>query len=149
MNAFIRFNKGFLHLPLRVQLYMVALVGLNMIAPLFFIQMLEAQIVLGAFMASFALMIILTGMVGFTRLLGLAHIFWIPMLFFVWPSLEVYPAQEAVGIWLRLLIILNVIALVLDAVDISRYIRGNRSEMDLQVSEGDTPGDDQGDMARD
>ena len=117
MNAFIRFNKGLFHLPLPVLLFMVALATLNMIVPLFFIQMLEAQIILGAFMASFALMIILTGVVGFTRLLGLAHIFWIPMLLYIWPSLAVYPAQEAVGLWLRLLILLNVIALVLDAVD--------------------------------
>ena len=137
MNAFIRLNKGLFHLPLPVLLFMVALATLNMIVPLFFIQMLEAQIILGAFMASFALMIILTGVVGFTRLLGLAHIFWIPMLLYIWPSLAVYPAQEAVGLWLRLLIVLNVIALVLDAVDISRYIRGDRDEMDLQVSEGD------------
>ena len=93
MNAFIRFHKGFLHLPLRVQLFMVALVAVNMVAPLFFIRNLEAQIVLGAFLASFALMIILTRMVGFTRLLGLAHILWIPMLLFLRPSLEVYTAE--------------------------------------------------------
>ena len=136
MNAVIRFHKGLLRLPLWVQLFMLALVAVNMVTPLFMIRRIEAQIVLGTFLASFTLMMILTRLVGFTRLLGLAHIFWIPLLLYVGSRLEVYAADEAIGVWLRLLIGLNAVALVLDAIDVIRYIRGDRDEMDRRSIEG-------------
>ncbi len=129
MYAFIKFNKGLLKLPLRVQLFLALVIAANMIVPLFFLSRLEAQVVLGAFMASFVLMVVLTSLVGFTRLLGLGHIFWFPMLYFLWPRLGQFPVDDVFGIWLRLLIGLNVVALALDILDVIRYIRGDRAEM--------------------
>lgn len=96
MNAVIRFHKGLLRLPLWVQLFMLALVAVNMVTPLFMIRRIEAQIVLGTFLASFTLMMILTRLVGFTRLLGLAHIFWIPLLLYVGSRLEVFDLRDLV-----------------------------------------------------
>ena len=75
MNAFIKFNKGVMRAPIYVRLWLMLLVFSNLIVPLFYLHRVEAQVVLGAFLASVILMTGLTGLSGFTRLIGLGHIF--------------------------------------------------------------------------
>ena len=129
MGAFIKFNKGMLGMDLPVRLWLVALIFVNMAAPLFFLGHLEAQLVLAAFMAGGMLMTILTGWSGFTRLLGLGHIFWIPMLYFFWFRLDQIPSDDWFGMWFRALMALNVLSLVFDAIEVVRYIAGDREEV--------------------
>ncbi len=38
------------------------------------------------------------------------------------------PDNDAFGIWIRVLIVLNSVSLVIDAVDVIRYIAGDREE---------------------
>ncbi len=128
MRAFIRFNQGVMRSPLPVRLWLMLLVAANLGAPLFFLDHLEAQVVLACFMASVALMTILTGLTGFTRLLSVGHIFWIPMLFWLWNRSDQIPAQDAFGIWIRVLLAANLVSLLLDTVEVIRYIRGEREE---------------------
>ena len=129
MNAFIKFNKGVLKLPLPWRIWMVLLVVANGVTPLFFLQRLEAQVVLVTILASMALMTFLTASFGFSRILGLGHILWVPMLAFLSTRLGDIPADEAFGIWIRTLFVLNGISLVIDAADVVRYIGGDRREM--------------------
>jgi hypothetical protein len=129
VNAFLRFNKGVLRLPLRVQLYMAVLMALNALAPLYYWSHPEASVVLAAFMASFLLMVALTARVGFVRLLGMGHIFWVPMIVYLIGRMGEHTLESSVGIWIRLLIFADSIALVLDLIDIRRYVRGDRAEM--------------------
>ncbi len=129
MRGFIRFNKGVLKLPLWVQAFMILLVGANMVSPLFFWAHFEAKVVFGFFMASFGTMVLLTSIFGFVRLLGISHILWIPLIYFLWPALAEHAAETYFGLWLRFLIVLNTLALALDALDVTRYIRGDRQEM--------------------
>ncbi|MEE9213079.1 MAG: hypothetical protein V3U29_10550 [Phycisphaeraceae bacterium] len=126
MRAFITFHKGLLKSPIRVRLWLMLLVVFNLVVPLFFLDRLEAQVVLAALLASMLLMTVLTGLTGFTRLLGLGHILWVPMLWFLWGRLGQIPADDAFGLWLRVLMILNAISLVVDGVDVIRYIAGDR-----------------------
>ncbi len=128
MNAFIKFNKGLVNSPIHVRLWLMLLITANLVVPLFFLGRLEAQIVVGALLASAILMTILTGLYGFTRLLGLGHIFWIPLLFFLWTRLGHIPADNFFGVWLRVVMTLNAISLVIDVVDVIRYIAGEREE---------------------
>ncbi len=78
MHAFLKFNKGIMRLPLPWRLWMVLLVALNLVVPLFFFDRLEAQVVLVTMAVSMFLMTGLTAVSGFSRLLGLGHIAWIP-----------------------------------------------------------------------
>ena len=94
MNAFIRFNRGMLKMPLQWQLWVMLLVAANLVAALFFLRRLEAQVVLGTFGASMILMTLLTGRFGFTRIVGLGHILWIPMLAFLFTRLGDIPAPR-------------------------------------------------------
>jgi len=74
MKAFIKLNKGMLKMPLQWQLWMAVLVAANLVAALFFLHRIEAQVVLGTLLASMILMTYLTARFGFTRILGLARI---------------------------------------------------------------------------
>ena len=83
MRAFIKFNRGLLKMPLQWQLWLMLLVTANVVAPLFFLHRLEAQVVLGTILASMTLMTVLTARFGFSRIVGLGHIIWVPMLAFL------------------------------------------------------------------
>ncbi len=128
MHAFIKFNKGVFKMPVLWQVWLAALVAANLVVPMFFLQRLEAQVVLGTMLASMALMTYLTGRFGFTRILGLGHILWIPMLAFLLTRLGDIHAGDAFGLWIRALIVLNSISLVIDAVDVIRYVAGDQEE---------------------
>ena len=128
MRAFIKFNKGMMKMPIAVRLWLVFLVAGNLLVPLFFLDRLEAQVVVLTFLASAMLMTLLTASSGFTRLLGLGHILWIPLLFFLWTRLENIPSDDPFGLWIRALIVANAISLIIDTIDVTRYISGAREE---------------------
>ena len=52
----------------------------------------------------------------------------IPLLYFLWTRLDQIPADEFFGIWIRVLMTLNAVSLIIDAVDVGRYIAGERAE---------------------
>ena len=128
MKAFIKFNKGVLKMPVLWQIWLAVLVATNLVVPMFFLQRWEARVVLGTILASLALMTFLTGRYGFTRILGLGHILWVPMLAFLVARLGDIPDNDAFGIWIRAVIVLNSLSLVIDAIDVIRYIAGDREE---------------------
>ncbi len=128
MNAYIKFNKGVMRGPIHVRLWLMLLIFFNLLVPLFYIHRVEAQVVLGALLASATLMTVLTGLSGFTRLLGLGHIFWLPLLYFLWNRLGQIPADDLFGVWIRIVIAVNAISLVIDGIDVFRYIAGDRAE---------------------
>ena len=128
MKAFVKFNRGLLMMPLYWRVWVATLVGVNVVAPLFFLPRMEALMALAAMMASMTLMVALTSRFGFTRVLGLAHVFWAPLLVFFILRLGDAPATDVFGVWMRMLILLNGVSLVIDAADVVRYIAGERQE---------------------
>ncbi len=128
MRSFLKFNRGVLRMPFVWQVWLVLLVTLNLVAPLFFLGRWEAQVVLATMLASVVLMTYLTGRFGFTRILGLGHILWLPMLGYLWLRLDQIPSDDAFGVWIRVLMVLNSISLLIDAVDVLRYRAGDRAE---------------------
>ena len=107
---------------------MLALLTANVAAPIIFLDRLEARVALGAILVSVILMTLLTARFGFTRILGLGHILWVPMLIFLFARLGDIPASDAYGVWIRVLMVLNTASLVIDAVDFGRFIAGDREE---------------------
>ena len=67
----------------------------------------EARLVLVTFVLSFRLLVALTGRFGFTRILGLGHVLWFPLVAYLMTRTNSYP-------------------LGIDTVDVIRYIRGER-----------------------
>jgi hypothetical protein len=128
MRSFIRFNRGLLGLPLHLQLWVGMLIGANLLAPLFFLEHVEARVTLGAGLFGMALMTALTGRFGFSRIVGLGHVAWLPLLAFLAGSVAVVPATTGFGLWLLIVIVLDAISIVFDAVDAVRFLRGDRAE---------------------
>ena len=129
MRAFLKFNKGMMQMSTPVRLWLLPLVTMNMVVPLFFLDRLEARVVLGTLMMSIMLMTSVTALSGFTRLVGLGHVLWIPMLYWLWTRLDQIPIDDGFGIWMRVLMLLNSISLIIDAVDVGRYVAGDREEV--------------------
>ena len=72
MRAFLKFNKGILRMPLPWRLWMLLLVALNLVLPLFFIDRLEAQLVLVAMAV-----VSLTGALVMGTVAGLIATLWL------------------------------------------------------------------------
>ena len=128
MRSFLRFLRGMLGMPLHWQLWLGMLIGANLVAPLFFLEHVEAQATIAALLISMALMTALTARYGFSRILGLGHVAWIPLIGFLLTRLSEAPANDAFGVWLRVVIGLNATSLVIDAIDVARFVRGEREE---------------------
>ena len=129
MNGFIKFNKGVLRMSWPVKIWLLLLVAANAVAPLFFLDRVEAQAVLAAMMIGAMLMSLLTARFGFSRILGLGHILWVPLLGWLAFRLGQISADDAFGLWVRGVMLLNTVSLVMDAVDVVRFAAGDRKEM--------------------
>ena len=108
---------------------LLLLVAANGVAPLFFLGRVEAQAVLAAMFIGTILMSLLTARFGFTRILGLGHILWIPLLGWLAFRLGQIPADDAFGLWVRGVMLLNGVSVVIDIADVVRYAAGDRKEM--------------------
>jgi hypothetical protein len=128
-DVLTKFPKGVLKLPLAVQVWLGVLMMVNAVIPMFFLGQREAQVVLGVFMVSAASMMILANVVGFTRLLGLGHVLWIPLLLYLWSRMGGHPAAEPYGAWMRIVMLLDAVSLATDVWDVVRYVRGEREEI--------------------
>jgi len=129
MRAFMTFNRGLLRMPIPVKAWLCLLVLANLVVPsLWFSDRLEAQVAVVTMVGSMLLMTGLTTWAGFTRLLGLGHMLWIPMLLWLWSRLDEIPPTGPFGSWVRLLMIVNAISLIMDVVDVGRYLAGERED---------------------
>ena len=74
-------------------------------------------------------MMLITKLTGFSRLVGLGHAPWLPLVYFLWTRLGEIPPGDLFGLWARALIVLNIASLVVDTIDVVRYLAGDRKEM--------------------
>ena len=129
IKAFARYHRGLAKMPVAWKPWLITLLFANMVAPFFWVNQLEAQVVFGAALLNYGTFVLLTGLSGFSRLLGLAHLYWVPLIGFLWMRLDLFPADTTYGIWIRAVIILDAGSLLLDAANVVRYLRGDREEM--------------------
>ena len=105
------------------------LMAVNMIAPFFFMATIEAKVVLATMIASAVLMMFIFARKGFVRLLGLGHIFWIPLIFWLWGRGNTGAPVTGFDQWILAVIVMNGVSLVIDAVDVIRYFKGERAPL--------------------
>ena len=126
MKVFTNFIKDFNSFSIGWRLWMILLQLANLVVPLFFWQEIEAQVVLsGYFIAATMLMPLYQGL-GWVRILGVVHFSWfviVPWLLFRY--LESSPSSTF-GAWLLAVILINGICLIIDIVDVRRYLAGDR-----------------------
>ncbi|MEW8279789.1 MAG: hypothetical protein AB2719_16495, partial [Candidatus Thiodiazotropha sp.] len=69
-----------LRFKLLPRIWAAALIAVNLTS-LFFVDTLYGQAALAAVVSGLIIMVILYSRSGFTRLLGIGHIFWVPMIY--------------------------------------------------------------------
>lgn len=129
VRAFLRLSAGLLSLAPFWRLFVLALLVVNGVAPLFYLDAFLGRMVLLSLMTSTLFMTFLTQRFGFARILGLAHVAWLPMLVVAFLSLPAFPMSTSFGLWLRVLLLLDSFALVFDTWDVVRFLRGDKAEM--------------------
>jgi len=112
--------------PVGWRIWLAALMAVNMAAPLFFLNHIEAQAAFVAVNLSAFTGVFLYKQQGYTHLLGLMHWPWIFLLPFLWGRLDIVSAGEPFGIWIRVVLVLNSISLILDVIDVIKYAAGDR-----------------------
>ncbi len=127
MKIMFDFFKTMFQLPKPWVAWVGLLMAVNMAGPLFFLATLEARVVLGTMMASAGLMMFIFAHKGFVRLLGLGHILWIPLIFWLWGRMDFETPFTGLDRWVLSVIALSGLSLVIDAADVIRYLRGERA----------------------
>ena len=126
MKAMIGFAKGLMSMSMPWPVWLGLLVAVNVAGSIYFFEALEAKVVLAAFLAGAAVMTAIFSSKGFVRLLGIGHIFWVPMVPWLWARLDQVGPGDLLGYWMIALMALNSLALIIDAIDVFRYVRGER-----------------------
>ena len=126
MKAMIGFLRTMLTLPRPWVVWVMLLMTVNMIVPLFYLGTPEGKIVLGAAVFGAVLQTAIFSAKGFVRLLGIGHIAWVPMVAWLWTRLDLAPAGSLFRYWLLATLVLVSVSLLMDASDVIRYVRGER-----------------------
>ena len=105
--------------------WIALLLTVNMALSLVYIGTLEGQVVLAALLAGAVTQTIIFSRLGFVRLLGVGHVYWIPMLPWLWTRLG--STSGLFEYWLMAVIALDGVSLVIDVADVARYARGERT----------------------
>jgi hypothetical protein len=96
------------------------------VGPIVFIKSLEGRMVILAAMAGAAFQIAIFGSKGFVRLLGIGHLPWAPLVFWLWTRLDHIPQDGFFRYWILSVIVVDSISLIIDTTDVIRYISGDR-----------------------
>ena len=105
-----------------------AAMGAVNLASLFFLGRSQARVVLAVFLVNLLFMSVLHAWVGYERLLGLSHVLlWTPLLVYLWRSGALHGAEDWFRRWARVLFATNAASLVVDYVDVVRYLLGERA----------------------
>lgn len=120
------FGVVFLRFRAVPRIWNVWLVGVNLTC-LYYIGHIEAQVVLITTLIAVLVQAAIHQRIGFTRILGVGHILWIPM--FAWMMTRMDSIAEHPGLetWLTVLAATNAISFVVDGIDVSRFVRGERA----------------------
>lgn len=125
-NALKIFGIVFLRFRPIPRIWNVWLVGVNLMC-LYFIGHLEAQVVLMTTLASVVLQAIIYGRIGFTRVLGIGHLLWIPMFAWMAARADSFALHPDLQTWIVVLAITNAVSFVIDFVDVVRFAKGERA----------------------
>ena len=127
MKAMMKFMRTLFSLPMPIRIWLGLLMFLNMAVPLFYIGTPEGIAALAAATAGAVTMTMINERLRFVRLMGLGHIYWIPLvIFFLW-RVDSAPSESLFQYWMWSIILLNSVSILIDAVDIMKYINGERA----------------------
>ena len=110
--------------PWRVWL---VLLGLTNMSAVFFLDTLEGKLVLAAIVAGVVFQMSIFAAKGYVRLLGIGHILWLPLVVWLGSRIGDIGTDSTFGKWVLAVIVVDGISLVIDMVDVGRYLAGDRT----------------------
>ncbi len=119
--------RSILKMPLPWLVWVMLLVLVNFLVPLFYIQTLEAKLAIVAVLSGAVIQSFIHSKLGFVRLLGLGHLFWVPLVVWLGFRLADVGVENAFGVWLASLVLINAVSLVIDVIDVIRFFSGEKS----------------------
>lgn len=108
------------------RIWNIWLVGVNLLC-LYFIGHVEAQVVLATTLVAVVAQAIIYGRVGFTRVLGVAHLLWMPMFAWMATRADAIAAHSDLQTWIIVLAITNAVSFAIDFTDVARFVKGERA----------------------
>ncbi len=120
------FGIVFLRFRPMPRIWVVWLVGVNLMS-LYFIGHLEAQVVLGTTLVSVVLQAMIYGRIGFTRVLGIVHLMWVPMFAWIATRADDIAAHSDLETWIVVLALTNAGSFAIDFIDVTRFAKGERA----------------------
>ena len=119
--------RAILHMPKPWATWNVALILVNLAGGLYYFGSLEGKLVVAAFVAAVIVMEAIYKAKGFVRLLGLGHIFWVPLIPWLALRLDWVRLDSAFTLWVATLVVMNTFSLIIDAITVVQYARGDRA----------------------
>lgn len=122
-------TEGILSMPIGWMIWVNWMVVLNTGAILFAFRHPAARVIFVTFLLNGAFMTWLAGTYGYVRLLGLSHIvFWSPLLIYLIMKYrsEDFERASLFGRYVLIVILTNTASLVIDWIDVIRYVAGER-----------------------
>lgn len=119
----LKFFTELLAQPKIVVVWVGYLMMINM-ASLLFWEIELSRIIFFTFLASSMLMMTLYSFFGFKKILGLGHILWLPLLFYIFSNLLI-----ATGVFYSYLLVLSIsilISLFFDVIDVYKFFESIR-----------------------
>ncbi len=105
----------------------IALLGVVNMTAIFFLDTLEGKLVLAAIVAGAVFQLSIFAAKGYVRLLGIGHILWLPLVLWLGSRLGDIGTDSTFGKWVLAVIVVDGISLIIDAVDVGRYLAGDRT----------------------
>lgn len=102
------------------------LILVNFVSPLFFLQHTAAWLVLISYVIAGGVIVVLHRKLGWVRLLGTGHFLWVFLLPYLILQLATTSPTGIYAVWLLTVIAVDLVALGIDIVDVTRYSRGER-----------------------
>ena len=119
--------RAMLHMPKPWVAWLAVLVLVNLAGGRYYFGSLEGKLVVAAFLGAIIVMEAIFRAKGFVRLLGLGHIFWVPLVPWLALRLDWGRLDSAFALWVAAVVVLNTLSLIIDAIDVVRYARGERA----------------------
>lgn len=126
MNALFDFIKNIFKMPKAWWPWMAGLPLINL-SSIFFLPRTEAWVVLGTGLLAATIMTALHAKLGYVRLIGIGHFVWIPMLIWLGFRLDQIDPGTLFRGWILALIAMDTVSLLIDTVDLVRYLGGDRA----------------------
>jgi len=124
LRAFEVFSNGIHALDWYWKLWIYTMVLINGVIPLFFLPKFTSIIVLVSAVSGFFSGLVLTHALGYSKILGLMHLPWIPMVSFQFYYFykQKFKAKSLHDYWLILSLTISLLSLLMDFYDICEYI---------------------------